>query len=157
QTRTGMILGTPSYMAPEQAGSHREVGPLSDVYALGAVLYEMLTGRPPFKGVNPLETVAQVLAQEPVPPRRLQPKVPRDLETICLKCPQKHPRGRSPSAPALAEDIRRFLHGEPIHARPMGPAERLWRWCRRNPVPASLLLAVTVGAASGLWYLSRLS
>lgn len=157
QTRTGAILGTPSYLAPEQADSKKDIGPGADIYALGAILYEMLTGRPPFHGESPLDTILMVLAQEPVAPTRLQPKVPRDLETICLQCLQKDPRKRYTTALDLAEDLRRYRNGETIRARPAGPAERLWRWCRRNPVPASLLLAVTLGSAFGLWHLSRLS
>jgi hypothetical protein len=145
-------------MAPEQAGGQtKRAGPAADVYALGAVLYELLTGRPPFRGTTALETLDQVLHLEPVPPARLQPKVPRDLDVICLKCLQKDPRRRYDSAGALADDLRRFQSGEPIRARRTGRAERLWRWCRRNPVPASLLLAITLGAACGFWYLSVLS
>ena len=134
QTRSGAIMGTPSYMAPEQAwGQTHEIGPLSDQYALGAILYEMLVGRPPFQGANPLETLELVRNQEPVPPTRLQPKVPTDLETICLKALQKDPAKRFPDAAAMAEDLRRFLDGEPIVARPVGTPERLWRWCQAQP------------------------
>jgi serine/threonine protein kinase len=158
RTRTGAILGTPCYMAPEQAqGRVHEVGPLTDVYALGALLYECLTGRPPFQGATPLDTMDQVLKDEPVPPRRLQPQLPRDLETICLKCLEKDPRKRYASALDLADDLARFRAGASIRARPMGPLERVGRWCRRNPVPAGLLLAVTLGGAVGVGYLTWLS
>jgi WD40 repeat protein/tRNA A-37 threonylcarbamoyl transferase component Bud32 len=142
-TRTESILGSPSYMAPEQAEGHaREVGPAADVYALGAILYELLTGRPPFRGATLLETLHQVKTAEPVPPRRLLPALPRDLETITLKCLEKDLTRRYGSAEALAEDLARFVAGRPIAARPVGPAERTWRWCRRNPLAAALLATV---------------
>jgi serine/threonine-protein kinase len=146
-TATGVPMGTPSYMAPEQAnGDAKAIGPRTDIYALGAVLYELLTGRPPFRGPSPLDTVVQVRTQEPVPPRRLQPKVPRDLETICLKCLEKEPGRRYPSAAALADDVDRFLAGSPIAARPLGLWGRGIKWARRRPALAALL-AVSAGAA----------
>jgi serine/threonine protein kinase len=156
RTLSGAVLGTAEYMAPEQA-SGGAVGPAADVYALGAILYAALTGRAPLQGTSDWHTLDLVRRQEPVPPSRLQPRVPRDLETICLKCLEKQPGRRYASALDLADDLRGFLADLPIRARPMGRAERLWRWCRRNPLPASLLLAVTLGAAGGLWQLSRLS
>jgi tetratricopeptide (TPR) repeat protein/tRNA A-37 threonylcarbamoyl transferase component Bud32 len=154
-TRTELIVGSPSYMAPEQAGGNAAaVGPAADVYSLGAILYELLTGRPPFQAPTVLETLEQVRSAEPMAPTRLRRKLPRDVVTICLKCLEKGPARRYPSAAELAEDLRRFEAGEPIRARPVGGLERLGRWCRREPAVAALalaLLAGLVGVASQWW------
>jgi WD40 repeat protein/serine/threonine protein kinase len=148
--RSGRILGTLLYLAPEQAGGPtRAIGPAADVYALGAILYECLTGRPPFLGENVIELLRQVQLHEPVPPRRLQPNVPRDLETICLKCLAKEPGRRYATAEALANDLRRFQEGRPILARPASIPERTWRWCRRNPLPAALAGLLTAAILLG--------
>jgi tetratricopeptide (TPR) repeat protein/predicted Ser/Thr protein kinase len=149
-TRSGHVMGTPSYMPPEQAeGRTRDVGPAADTYALGAVLYELLTGRPPFKAPTAMETLLQVLREEPVPPRRFQPRVPIDVETICLKCLEKEPRRRYASALQLAEDMQRYQSGEPVQARPLNRFGRAVKWMRRRPAAATLL-AVLVAAALGL-------
>jgi tetratricopeptide (TPR) repeat protein len=147
-------------MAPEQAeGKTQEVGPATDVYALGAILYELLTGRLPFKAATPLETVRQAVTTEPVPPRRLQPGVPRDLETICLKCLHKEPARRYAAADGLADDLRRFQTREPIVARPVGPLQRGWKWARRRPAAAALLgvlgRVLAGGVVGSLWYADR--
>jgi serine/threonine protein kinase/WD40 repeat protein len=139
-TVTGTTMGTPCYMAPEQAGSRRgSVGPAADIYALGAILYEMLTGRPPFDAESPAKTVAMVLEEEPTSPSRLRPGLPRDLVTICAKCLEKSPRRRYATAALLADDLRRFQAGESIQARPVGPIGRTYRWCRRKPLVAGLM------------------
>ena len=160
-TVSGTIVGTPSYMAPEQAeGRTRDIDARTDVYALGALLYECLTGRAPFKGATALDTLAQVIDDEPVPPRQLQPKVPRDLETVCLKCLQKTQGRRYASALALADDLQRFLEDQPVLARPLSLRERGLRWARRHPVAALLAglscLAASVLVAAVFWYNSHL-
>src|SRR5262249_20485740 len=145
------IMGPPSFRAPEQAeGRVKEVGPATDVYSLGAILYDLLTGRPPFRGQTLLDTLDLVRTQESVPPSRLQPKCPRDLEVICLKCLQKEPRKRYASAAELADDLRRFLDGESIRARPAGAWERAVKWARRRPAVAALSAAILLVTCAGI-------
>jgi tRNA A-37 threonylcarbamoyl transferase component Bud32 len=141
-TQTGAVVGTPSYMAPEQASAKKEIGPAADVYALGAILYECLTGKPPFLAANSFDTILQVVNEDPIPPRQLNPQVPRDLENICLLCLEKQPERRYPSAAALGDDLGRFLAGDPVRARSLTRAERVVRWCRKRPAIAGLLAAV---------------
>jgi serine/threonine protein kinase len=153
QLRHGTVVGTPSYMAPEQASGAGSVGPAADVYALGAILYEMLTGRPPFRAATLQETAHQVLTQDPVIPRQIQPTIPVDLETICLTCLQKNPDSRYASAQSLGEDLRRFLYNEPILALPTPLADRVVKWARRRPATALALAAgfLIVGGFFHAW------
>src|SRR5262249_24602377 len=144
--QSGEIMGTPSYMAPEQAsGKVKQVGPRTDVYALGAILYRLVTGRPPFQAAAPWDIIDQVIRNEPVPPSSLMLKIPKDLETIILKCLRKEPDNRYASADALADDVRRFLDGAPILARPIGRIERGVKWARRHPAVAAFVAALIAG------------
>ena len=159
-TLSGQVLGSPNYMPPEQAAAKRGlVGRRSDVYSLGAILYHLLTGRPPFVGETLTDTLQDVVNQEPASPRLLNPSVAPDLETLCLKCLEKEPARRYQTAQALAEDLDRFLRAEPIQARPVGPAGKVWRWCRRKPVVAGLVVALhlvlAIGLAGILWQWQR--
>jgi WD40 repeat protein len=157
-TMPGQILGTPGYMPPEQAqGPSEKVGPAADIYALGVLLYEALVGHPPFCGTTSLETVHLMLLLEPLPPSRLRPGLPRDLETVCLRCLEKDPARRYPSAGELADDLGRFLDDQPVRARPISSWERLWKWARRQPGTAALascvivLVLLTLGLLTWLW------
>jgi serine/threonine protein kinase len=156
RTKTGAIMGTPSYMAPEQAeGRAKNIGPAADVYALGAILYELLTGRPPFKAETPIDTIMQVVHDDPVPPRLLRPKLPVDLELICLKCLSKLPEERYASALNLAQDLRHFLDGETISIRPAGWWRREFRWLRRHPVRTGAVAFICLGVVIGVWEMLR--
>src|SRR5262249_1667930 len=140
-TASGAIMGTPNYMSPEQAaGRTKLVGTHSDIYALGAILFQLLTGKPPFQGESSIEIIQQVLTKEPERPRTLSPSIPRDLETICLKCLEKHAKKRYGTASDLAADLRAFLDGRPIAARPVGNLEWAWKWVKRNPGRAAALV-----------------
>ena len=154
-TQSGAVMGSPSYMPPEQAaGRHGDIGPASDVYSLGAMLYELLTGRPPFRGATAMATLRDVMENEPVEPRRLLGTIPPDLDTICLKCLEKSPSARYPTARALAEELDRFLRGEPIQARPASAVRKAVSWARRHPAAlAGVAAFVMVALAFGVIYL----
>ncbi len=153
-TITGQVYGSPSFMSPEQAAGQRDkVGVTSDVYSLGAILYHALTGRPSFVGQTVTETLKQVEYAEPIAPSLLNPGLPRDIETICLKCLRKEPSRRYASAQELADELGRFLRNEPIHARPVSRVEKVWRWGRRNPLAAAFVGTVCVALVTSLWLL----
>src|SRR5262249_23617887 len=149
-TQSGAIVGTPCYMPPEQAGGRGEdLGATADVYSLGAILYELLTGRPPFRASSSLDTLLQVISDDPIPPMRLQPGTPRDRNPICLKCLAKDPRGRYASAQHLADDLHRYLSGRPILARPIPFWVRGMKWARRRPAAATLVAVLALSAVLG--------
>jgi tetratricopeptide (TPR) repeat protein len=153
QTQTGTVVGTPSYMAPEQAaGNTRAIGPAADIYALGAILYDLLAGLPPFRAGNPIDTIRQVIERDPIQPRQLEPGIPVDLETICMKCLQKLPSRRYGSAGDLAADLRRYLNNEPILARRTPAWERAWKWGKRRPAIVALLAAGLLAVVSSVLF-----
>jgi WD40 repeat protein len=163
-TKSGAIVGTPAYMAPEQARAEKSLTTAVDVWSLGAILYEWLTGRPPFRGDDPVSTLMKVVSDEPVKPRSVDTAIDRDLETICLKCLEKEPAKRFGSAQAIAEDLDKWIRGEPISARPVTRTERTWRWCRRNPVLAALtatvvlaVIAMSLGSWWAAWHFNQLA
>ena len=150
-TVTGQLLGSPNFMPPEQtSGKSGKVGPASDVYGLGAIVYHLLTGRPPFQAETIEDVLRQLHEADPVAPRLLNPSIPRDLETICLKCLEKDPAKRYPNARELADELDRFLRDEPIRAHPINAPEKIWRWCRRKPVVASLIALVGIALLAGM-------
>jgi serine/threonine protein kinase len=158
QTPSDAVLGTPTYMAPEQAGQAKLVGPAADVYALGAIFYELLTGQPPFRGATPLDIIMQVVADDPVAPRQLRPNLPADVETICLRCLHKDPAQRYPSAQALANDLRRFVADEPVRAKRSRPWNRALTWVQLNPLVAilvGLLLLSVLGSIVAMIWMQR--